>query len=574
MRRDYATAPYSLKRRLFVTLLLSCMLPLTVIGIISYYSIYSMLSNKIDKGIRNTLHYVASGLNKSIESLDYTSRQLAFNNHIIGNLQTQLNPATAYDLVRSTEELRASINLVYYTNPDMGLMLYYIPSNRKVLAQSLTMKPGTDFGKLPFLASLSKATVYGPHPTRYTHSNNLVFSILREVTLPDTLAYVYIESNFNKFRMMLSNEQYGLAVSHVLLNAEGDIVYSESEREFPVGGAFREAQSAKALTYRIYEEKMGDSWTLAAIVKNNDYNSEIRDWFRYVILLGIGGVLLSAALAWTAWRSIYRPLTVLYKEIKLMRNNNLKSKVRQTNVIEFNNVLQEFEEMKETIGALFLEVQEKEKNKGKLEVEKLMYQINPHFLHNTLNTIQWLARANGQESIARFVTIFTRLLHYNLGKEGEIVKLREECEAIRDYVDLQKIRYDFEFDVRYRIDPEAAELDIPRFLLQPLVENALYHGISDEGGQIELRVVKEEKRVRIEVQDNGAGMSEEELHKLLEGPREARDKVGMGIGLSYVQKIVHHHYGDKAAFRIHSAAGQGTRITLQLPATYRKETFE
>nr|WP_240548336.1 histidine kinase [Paenibacillus lignilyticus] len=222
--------------------------------------------------------------------------------------------------------------------------------------------------------------------------------------------------------------------------------------------------------------------------------------------------------------------------------------------------------MRTRIQDLIGDIELRETNKRQLEVEKLLYQINPHFIHNTLNTIQWLARMKGQTEIDQFVSVFTRILHYNLGKKGEIVPLRDELAAIHDYIALQRVRYDCEFQVVTDIDEGLLDTDVPRFILQPIVENALYHGLSDENGKITLDIHKvSDHYLIIEVIDNGEGMTAEEIAKvMLEEKNPLRDS-GLGIGLDYVKRVIQAHYGDDCLFSIDSRIGQGTTVTLKIP---------
>lgn len=211
---------------------------------------------------------------------------------------------------------------------------------------------------------------------------------------------------------------------------------------------------------------------------------------------------------------------------------------------EFDFLLSEFSNMQHQIGDLFKEVQQKEKIRADLEVEKLLYQINPHFLMNTLDTVHWLAVMNGQGEIDKLVQSLNKLLYYNLGKLGQVSTMEEEIDALRQYLILQQIRYDFEFDVRITADEQVLQIPVPRFILQPLVENSLYHGLSDEGFiQIEVTCTS---TLNIMIQDNGAGMTEETIHNLLNNRVAEQQKVGMGIGLNYVHRMLKAQYGDQA----------------------------
>ncbi|MNR02396.1 putative sensor-like histidine kinase [compost metagenome] len=268
-------------------------------------------------------------------------------------------------------------------------------------------------------------------------------------------------------------------------------------------------------------------------------------------------------MAWLLWKMVYRPLNGFNREIKLMAQNRVQAVTVRTKIPEFDFLLHQFRHMREQIWNLFAEVEQKEKRRVDLEVEKLLYQINPHFLMNTLDTVHWLAVMNGQNEIDRLVSSLNKLLHYNLGKLGQASTIYEEIEALKQYLILQQIRYDFKFDVQMNVDEEVWNMPVPRFILQPLVENSLYHGLSDDGYiKVDVSLTN---AIQISIHDNGSGMSEETIHNLLHNPEVENKKVGMGIGLNYVKRMLESQYGDQAELSITSVIGEGTTILVSLP---------
>jgi two-component system sensor histidine kinase YesM len=181
---------------------------------------------------------------------------------------------------------------------------------------------------------------------------------------------------------------------------------------------------------------------------------------------------------------------------------------------------------------------------------------------NSLDTVRWIAVMNGQEEIDRLVSSLNKLLHYNLGKLGQTSTIQEEIDAVKQYLILQQIRYDFQFDVHIHVDQEVLDVAIPRFILQPLVENALYHGLDDDGYiQVDVR---QSDQIEISIRDNGAGIPEDKIEALLSAEGGNRS-AGMGIGMSYVNRIIGMHYGERAKLGVSSRLGEGTTIKLSLP---------
>jgi two-component system sensor histidine kinase YesM len=334
-----------------------------------------------------------------------------------------------------------------------------------------------------------------------------------------------------------------------------------------------EALRNRSSTYKgsiLFRFPSTQGWELTVAVKSTVFHGEINRWLIRFGMLMAGALFLSLLIAYAIWKMIYRPLRRVNQEIILMRDNR-STTFQYTYVPEFDLLLRNFWEMRQHIGELIETVKLNEKNKSRLEIEKLLIQINPHFLHNTLNTVQWLARMNGQKEIDKLVTLLVKVLHYNLGKQSIIVPLSEEIEALRNYVELQRIRYDYEFEVRIEVDPSVDHVPIPRFLLQPLVENAIYHGSSERNGAIAIVVTRtSENQALLRVTDNGEGMNREAIAALLTNQDETM-KRGLGIGLHYVNQLVKKYFGSEHLLHVASEVGLGTTIEIKIPIRTKEE---
>lgn len=289
-----------------------------------------------------------------------------------------------------------------------------------------------------------------------------------------------------------------------------------------------------------------------------------------MILLALSTLLFAGVLALLIWKRIYGPLRKVNVEIIRMAEN-VTAPVAFTNVEEFDFVLSNFQQMKDQVNDLLLAVARNEKQKSQFEIEKLLSQINPHFLHNTLNTVQWLARLNGQKEIDKLVTLLVKVLHYNLGKQSIIVTIGEEIEAIRNYMELQRIRYDYEFEFNVQAEEDVLSAAVPRFLLQPLVENSIYHGLSDNG-KVEVMITAHgADEILLCVKDNGTGMDPDKIEELLSD--DGARKRGLGIGFSYVMRMLRVYYGEQMTLQITSNPGEGTCVSIIIPKK-SKEDFD
>lgn len=228
-------------------------------------------------------------------------------------------------------------------------------------------------------------------------------------------------------------------------------------------------------------------------------------------------------------------------------------------------VQQLVDQMRKLTDDIVLEHEQKRKS----ELNALQSQINPHFLYNTLDTIVWMIENHRQEDAARAVTALARLFRISLSKGKNIISLRDELEHVRNYLLIQELRYKNKF--RYQIDAEDAAWDLAtiKLVVQPIVENAIYHSMDfmDGDGVIAIHAAVSEGTLSITVADNGLGMPPEVVARLLAGEAPPLGSSrGSGIGLKNVQDRIRLYFGPQYGVCIESEPDEGTRVTLRMPA--------
>lgn len=210
--------------------------------------------------------------------------------------------------------------------------------------------------------------------------------------------------------------------------------------------------------------------------------------------------------------------------------------------------------------------------KQKSELNALQSQINPHFLYNTLDTIVWMIENGRREDAARAVTALARFFRISLSKGRNIIPVRDELEHVRNYLLIQEMRYKNKFRYVLECDEAVGGLATIKLVIQPIVENAIYHSMDfmDGGdGLITIRAADEEGELRITVEDNGLGMPPDLVERLLSGPPKDEGRPssrGSGVGLKNVQDRIRLYFGPQYGVTIDSEPDEGTRITLRLPA--------
>jgi len=562
----YRKVPF--KKRIVAIFFLSVLIPFVCLGWVSLYTINSILTNKVEGSIQSILKQEIIGLENTLNNLNHVSQQLAFGVNNNRLLEQYYYEEDLFAKSRYRNDLKSDLNVVTFSNPNVGLTFYYYPGRDEYDFENFPVRETFNVNELPIMESYPEITYFGPHLSNNRSNNGFVFSTMRKVNVSHEDVYVYIETGFKTTNNIFEPEDNIKKSRQLLiLNNAGEITYSQNEALFPVNSVFPfsddKENSGIYDQYIWHKEVSNQGWSLVSIFPKGEMNQEKNQWYvqfsLFFCIFAIAVIIIGTFL----WRMVYRPLEKFNYEIKSLINSNVKDNTDLIHIPEFDYLLFKTREMKKKIWELYGQIEQKEKRRANLEVEKLLYQINPHFLMNTLDTVHWLAMMNGQKEIDKLVLSLNRLLQYNLGKMGEETTIGREIEAVKEYLQLQRIRYDFQFDVDIDVDDEAMTLAIPRFILQPLVENALYHGVSDDGYiHVDIRLGE---TLDITIQDNGFGMSEVQLDRLLHDDSMDSQKVGMGIGIKYVVRILEANYSGKATFNIKSEVGKGTIVSMSLP---------
>lgn len=572
----------TLRRTLVIYLLVACLFPPILFSVYTYSSLHSILTGKIRSGIDASLKQEATGLENVLNDLDFVSKQFALDGRLADLINRYLTAKQTYDKAEIKQDIEDSLNLVNFTSPNVGLTVYYMPKAAEpVLFNNLPVADAFSIDKLPPFVQYKGAVFHGPHRTQYKNSENTVISSVRVVrTDQERPVYIYLESNYNLFSKILNSALYGMKVSHYLIDENGDALYAD-EGEPPLDPKnlrYEEIAASGDGPYRgyyLFGYESPQGWKLVTAVSKGEFNREINEWFRRLALLFAFAFGFAILLAMLIWRKVYGSIRKVNREIVRMTRDR-EAPVQYMKVEEFDQLLGSFQDMKSTVNGLIREIGHNERTKYQLETEKLLSQINPHFLHNTLNTVQWVARAGGQEEIDRIVTLLVQVLQYNMGKNSLIVTVGQELEALRHYIELQSYRYEDELTFRIDVEPGTEHVAMPRFLLQPLVENAIYHGQGEDGGVIEIAVERPKDApgmLTLRVTDNGPGMDAETAAELLEEDAAASRR-GMGIGLKYVKRLLESYYGSGDLLRIRSVPGEGTTLSVNIPIRSEVELYD
>lgn len=269
---------------------------------------------------------------------------------------------------------------------------------------------------------------------------------------------------------------------------------------------------------------------------------------------------------------LYQPIRELTDAMDDVGGGDFTARVSEEGSDEFGVVLAHFNEMVSRMDGLMDQVVQERTEKREAEINALQYQIRPHFMYNTLNSIRFAATLQRNHKLAELLGDFIALLEASSQRKGAFLPLREEIKLVQSYLSLQAFRYFDCFETAYSIAPETEDCYVPCLLLQPMVENAVFHGIDPKRNDNRLAVSSrlEDGRLHITVEDNGDGFDVERASQ----PDQDEDKRRLtGIGLQNVEQRMKLYYGGAAHFTIHSEAGVGTRVEFCLPVSHDPDEY-
>lgn len=326
--------------------------------------------------------------------------------------------------------------------------------------------------------------------------------------------------------------------------------------------------------YLLYRQKVKTypGWTFIGLVNYQQISSKMFSIYKTISTVSIIVLLLIIFLSFYIASKVTNPLRKLSKSMDLLGKGTWPQEVHCHTNDEIKELVHGFNNLVQNIKNLTEKIVEEQEAKKKIEVsivqfqlDLLQSQINPHFIHNTLNTMNYMAKKAGVTELEETITSFNALLRASISQNTSFITVAEEIAHLKHYLNIQKHRYDIPIGFDCIVDPEAKCALLPKLILQPLVENALFHGIVPKrGGSIKVSVRQEGAELHIAVEDDGAGIAEDVLNPILQG--RVTDKKGFSsMGLSNVNERLTLYYSEESKLRIRSVPECGTQITFRIP---------
>ena len=388
----------------------------------------------------------------------------------------------------------------------------------------------------------------------------------------------FIDLNYDTISDLCEKSAMGEHGYVFILDAEGNVIYhpkqqllytglikEETERVISCGEDYFITDGRDGCLYTMsVSDKTG--WTVVG-VSYLDEMMETRRWITWTFFL-TAVVLVSVAVLFSGFLAdrITLPILKLRESMREVENGNFeKASVVVTEKNEIGSLGNSFNLMTRKIQELMSQNVEEQKEKRKIELRALQSQINPHFLYNTLDSIIWMAENGENEEVVKMTAALATMMRQSFNNKAEIVSLEAEMEHVESYLMIQKMRYMDKLNFSVSLEEGIRECPIVKLVLQPLVENAIYHGIRYKNGSGTVLVIakREGEEIHITVEDDGVGMSEEELQHIFDEHKVNYNS--NGVGVYNVERRLKLYYGNAYGLFYESARNRGTRVLMKIP---------
>jgi two-component system, sensor histidine kinase YesM len=582
----------SLEKKLIAAFSAFIIVPLLLIGgIVSWVYVENNRSTMIDAAVENNKQIIKN-IDTSLQPLLRLSMFPIQDSTVYAIMRKDYGKVT-YPLLERGQDFDKVNGLI-----QSGIMLYsdlidsvviYHENSQSIIGRSNREYMNFAYFKEqftgePFVRKIREAyggfVPVGIHQERLLSTKGIpVVSVGRAIMDPYTkedLGFILFNISVDKLKTLWSQSAFSENTKFYLIDETDHIVHSVHPEEIGLaasevlGSDFQYNADGQVNTqinrdtYMISSSSSMANWKAVTVIPKKDLFSIV--YLMVAILIGVLilllvlSILISARIATT----IMKPLAVLNSKMKLVSQGQLDVSFDTRQHGEIGVISHTVDQMLHEIRDLIERIYVEEEEKRNLEMNALQSQIRPHFIYNTLNVIKWMAKIQGATGIEEALQAFSSVIKFTVKKEGDYVTIAEEVEFMENYTKILDFRYFNKFDVTYEVDPAVMNHRTLKFLLQPLVENAVFHGFEgiDYKGSLVISIYEESDALIMKVSDNGRGFPEGGQAKVEQGgPQDTFNS----IGLNNIRNRISLHFGPEYGLWIQRGEHGGTVAWLRVP---------
>lgn len=576
-----------------ISVVFSCLI-LFLIIITSYIS-YRLSADAVETNSKHYISEIIQQININIQSYITNMEDismLASTNKDVKYYITETSFIN--DEERRPYEKRISdlFQSILITRKDIASIMVFGYNNRFVSDRRITsLNINANIVEQPWYknakAEGGKSVISAPHVQNIIQNEyRWVVSLSRELKSADGITgegIFLVDLNLSVINDICNHINLGKRGYVFIVDKQGSIVYHPQQKlinshlktemidkvKQSSGGSFITGEGNKKRIYTIQETHFG--WKIVGVAYAseliaNQYQINL-SYFLWTILALVIALYLSFFIS----RHLSRPIKMLQSNMKQVEKGDfsIRSEFRSKN--EIGQLSHTFNIMVGRIRDLMNQIIQNEESKRKSEMKLLEAQINPHFLYNTLDSIIWMAERKKHDEVVLMTSSLAKLFRSIINKNNETVPVRVEIEHITNYLLIQTMRYKDKLDFQIDVDPSILEVHIPKIILQPIVENAIYHGIKNklDSGLVKITGQADGDNIVFVVADDGVGMEQEKLDQIL----KLKEGIIGGIGVSNVNERI-KLFGNEFGLTFESEKWEGTKVTIVLPKCVQKGVID
>ncbi len=591
----------SIKKKLLLVLYIQILIPLVFIGFSSFKSSEEIITKKSLTYSNDILSLIELRLQDTLRNLNIITQDLSSDERIyaallnddnnnISKLNTYETSSQLNNAFLNAVMTRSEIEAMCIVTNKKRFLVYDNKANNSNI-KSIVQQNYSEITKLAADAS-GKAVWFFSTKNEIVQTSYLVRMIYNRDNYKE-LGLLVVQINMNSLDMVLHGLESEVMQNITILSPENYIIlyknkddlenYEQVIKDTPYEkNSFVNKKNKIFIGYTYITEP---SWRIVTYIPLNQLYSDVQDLRNRIIVLCLGSILILSIVSIYMSFDMIKPINQLVKAMKGMNIDNIsKSYIEIERKDELGFLHKTFNTMAKEIDHLVTWIYREQITRKEAEIKALQSQINPHFLFNTLESINWMAQLNNVPEISDTVTDLSTLMEASIGRDDRLITIEEEFMYIDKYIALLKRRFEDRITLNKEVDPMVLYVKIPRLLIQPLIENAVYHGVENSRGKgiITLAAKIQEDLLIIEVIDNGNGISPEDLVKLNKGLemdndayfKSLSDKKNKSIGIDNVNRRIKLFYGEKYGVKIESKVNIYTKVSVSLPArSLNKEGF-
>lgn len=580
---------YSMKSKLIIIAVLFILYPTIIIGYFGYVNYSKTIKEKAIVDYQNAVQQLTQSLSERMSKLNLYSIQLFYDRRII-DTNTLIN-TNDLDFINENSFQRYLQSLLFSKYELNEILIKYADSG-KVFQANRNFVATTDcyanMDKLNEIAIKGKGT-----PVWYVASKNgkidgiyLVKSIHDSLNVNKVVGLLAFQIDTQYFLEVFNNliinskQTLGLYSSDgqlIFINDSYDVNSHKSIESFLNSNLDKgegEIKTKNDSIYMIYDTIKPANWKLVVGISRNALFKDIRKVAVFIIILCIATLPICIILINYLYSTMVRPLKILIKRMKEIENGNIGVIIESNRSDEFGYVFRTFNKMSENIKTLIDTVYKEQLVMKQSEINALQAQINPHFLYNTLEAINWKAKMHGDDEVSEMISAFSYIIEANLNRSNEkFIPIYKELEYIESYKFLIQKRFGKKIEFNLAVDDDTLNNILPKLLIQPIIENTIYHGLEMKkgGGTVKITIKKENNQLIITVADDGLGIEKNKLLALIEAMSD--DKFSevenfldnSKIGVINVHRRIRLLYGKEYGLKIESEEGKWTIVTIKVP---------